>query len=180
MSHPTRLFTAEELERLPEFEKYELWEGRLVPVTPVGYLHGRVVVRLASLLDRHIREHDLGDILVELGMTLHSDPDTVFAPDIAFIRRDRIPEQTPRGFWRGAPDLAIEVLSPEDRKGAIRWKVDEYLVRNTPLVLVVDPEKETITLFRRASSPVVLRGEDTLDLNDLVPGFTCSVREIFQ
>jgi Uma2 family endonuclease len=180
MLQPTRLYTAEELERRPDLEKYELWEGRLVPMTPVGFRHSQVGVRLASLLDRHARDNDLGTVLAQLGVKLRSEPDTVFAPDIAFIRRDRIPDATPRGFWRGAADLAIEVLSPEDRKGKIRRKIDEYLVQGTRLVVVVDPEKESVSLFRSDSSPVILSGDDTLDLNDVLPGFTCPVRAIFE
>lgn len=180
MLDPTRLYTADELARRPDLEKYELWEGRLVPMTPVGFVHGRVVVRFASLLDRHARDNDLGDVLAKVGVKLRSDPDTVFAPDIAFIRRDRIPEAAPSGFWAGAADIAIEVLSPEDRKGKIRRKVDEYLLRGTPLVVVVDPAKETVTLFRRDSSPVHLGADDTLDLNDALPGFACRVGDLFE
>lgn len=180
MPQPVRPFTAEELERRPDLERYELWDGQLVPMTPVGHLHGRVVLRLGSLLERHVRERNLGDVVAEVGVKLKSQPDTVFAPDLAFMRRERIPDEVPRGFWRGASDLAIEVLSPEDRHGKMRRKVDEYLARRTPMVVVVDPDRRTVTIHRGGAATVILRSEDTLDLGEIVPGFTCPVARIFE
>jgi len=180
MSETARLITAEELEHFPTDERYELVEGRLVRMTPVGYLHGRTVVRLASMLERHARATGAGEVLTEVGFTLKSDPDTVLAPDIAFIRRDRLPASTPRGFWRGPADLAIQVLSPEDTPSKIRQKIDEYLLRGTSCVVVIDPEKRIATVFRRARQPVTLRSEETLDLSEVVPGFACQVRAIVE
>lgn len=80
-------------------------------------------------------------------------------------------------FWRGAADLAVEVLSPDDRPAEIRNKVGEYLRRGTPLVLVIDPEKRTVTQWPPSSSPVTLTEVDTLDLDEVIEGFRCEVRE---
>src|SRR5690349_794737 len=105
MPDASHLVTAEELERFPSDDRrYELLEGRLVAMTPVGYLHGRTVMRFAFMLEQHARERRLGDVVVEVGVVLKTDPDTVFAPDIAFILRDRVPATIPWGFWKGAPD----------------------------------------------------------------------------
>jgi Uma2 family endonuclease len=180
MPEASRLVTAEELERFPHDDRrYELVDGRLVAMTPVGYHHGRTVMRFGSLLERYARERQLGDILTEVGVVLKSDPDTVFAPDIAFIRRDRIPETVPRGFWKGAADLVVEVLSPDDRPGEIRQKVAEYLRRGTPLVVVIDPVKRIVSKWPRSSDSVVLSETDTLDLSEVIEGFCCNVGEIF-
>ncbi len=178
MPDTSRLVTAEDLERFPEDDyRYELVEGRVIRMSQVGYLHGRVVVRFGSLLERHVRAADLGDVLTEVGFKLASNPDTVRAPDIAFVRRERIPALPPRGFWRGAADLAVEVLSPEDTPLEIRRKVAEYLAGGTSVVLVIDPDKESVTVSRRFAAKT-LSGDDVLDLDDVVPGFRCTVREI--
>jgi Uma2 family endonuclease len=102
-------------------------------------------------------------------------------PDIAFLRNERVPARGKRGYFSGAPDLAIEVLSPEDRPREIREKVDGYLARGVPLVVVIDPNRKTATTFRPGTPSVALRSEiDVLDLNDVIPGFSCELREIFQ
>src|SRR6185369_5108060 len=123
MSEATRLVTAEELEKFPSDDRrYELVEGRLVRMSPVGPPHGQVVVRLTVLLDSHVRSRHLGSLMTEVGFTLATDPDTVRAPDLALLRQSRQLLKTVRGFWKGAPDLAIEVLSPDDRPADVREK----------------------------------------------------------
>ena len=181
MSETTRLVTADELEKLSEDDcRYELVAGRLSRMSPVGYLHGKIVMQLAALLGRYLEGRDLGTAVIEVGFKLASNPDTVRAPDLAFIRQDRIPPVDPRGFWQGPPDLAIEVLSPEDRPADVREKVEEYLLRGVTLVLVVDPSNKSVVAYRRLSAPIALRaGDDLLEVDDVVPGFHCRVRDIF-
>jgi Uma2 family endonuclease len=180
MSETTRLVTAEELERFPHDDRrYELVEGRVVRMTPVGYAHSRVVARLLSMLERHVREAHLGVAATELGFRLRSNPDTVRAPDIAFIRRERIPSIDPKGFWHGPPDLAAEVRSPAETAPGIRSKAAEYLAAGVRLVLAIDPEQQTVTVYRRATAPTVLRSGERLDLDEVVAGFHCDVTEIF-
>jgi Uma2 family endonuclease len=86
----------------------------------------------------------------------------------------------PRGFWNGAPDLAIEVLSPDDRASEIRSRVDDYLRAGTQIVCVVDPDAQSVSVHRPRLQPRPLHGDDVLDLDDVVIGFRCSVREIFE
>ena len=180
MPDTTRRVTAEELERFPDDDyRYELVRGRIIRMSPVGYLHGRIVVRLAAELERHARPRQLGDVLTEVGFKLETDPDTVRAPDVAFIRQDRI-ATTPKGFWKGPPDLAVEVLSPDDRPSEIDAKVEEYLAHGALVVVVVDPERRTVSTVRADRQPTVLTDADArLDLDDVVPGFSCAVRDIF-
>ena len=99
---------------------------------------------------------------------------------MAFIRQERIPSTDPRGFWKGPPDLAIEVLSPDDRPSEIRTKVEEYLAHGVRLVVVLDPDDKTATVFRPATPPLTIDAAGMLDLSDVVAGFTCTVREIFE
>ncbi len=182
MSETARLVTAEELEHYPDDDyRYELVEGRLLRVSPVGFEHGRVVVQVVSLLHRHLYGKGIGAALTEVGFKLASNPDTVRAPDIAFVRQARIAKSTPRGFLHGPPDLVIEVLSPDDRPSEVEAKVVEYLACGAPLVLVIDPDARTVVCHRRSAAPVTFRDErDVIDLDDVVPGFRCEVREIFE
>jgi len=182
MSETSRVVTAEELERFPSDDRrYELVEGRVVRMSPVGYQHGRTVARVLFLFGQHLEGRNLGVVVTEVGFKLASNPDTVRAPDVAFIRQDRIPSSDPRGFLTGPPDLAVEMLSPDDRPAEIEAKVDEYFARGVALVLVIDAGLKTVTVFRSPVSPVTLRdGDDLLDLNDVVPGFSCQVHEIFE
>ncbi len=181
MLDPARLVTAEELEKFPADDfRYELVAGRVIRMTPVGYLHGRVVTRVLSLLDHHVRHQRLGVIVTEVGFTLKSNPDTVRAPDIAYIRSERIPSVDPRGFWKGAPDLAIEVLSPDDTQSEVAAKTAEYLATGVPLVVVVDPEARTVILHSRTTEPVARRGREDVGLDGVIPGFRCQVDQIFE
>jgi Uma2 family endonuclease len=175
------LVTAEELAWLPRDDhKYELVAGRVIRMSLVGYTHGRLVMQFGARLGQHTRSRGLGVVVTEVGFKLASNPDTVRAPDLAFLRRERIPSPEPKGFWPGAPDLAVEVLSPEDRPAAVRTRVAEYLAGGAGAVLLIDPDAESLALHRPSSTPTRLRGQATLDLADVVPGFRCSVSDVFE
>jgi Uma2 family endonuclease len=181
MSDAARLVTADELEHFPDDDyKYELVEGVVVRMSPTGAVHGFVVAKLLADMARHVAAHSLGVAFTEVGFRLASDPDTVRTPDVAFIRRERLPAGLPRGFWQGPPDLVIEVLSPDDRPGDARGKVAEYLAHGVPLVVLVDPDERTASLFRRSSAPVTIDADGVLDLDDVVSGFRCSLRDLFE
>lgn len=181
MSETARLVTADELAKFPDDDfRYELVDGRVVRMSPVGFRHGRTVMALGALLRQHAEEGRSGAVVTEVGFKLASNPDTVRAPDVAFVHQDRIPIPDPPGFWNGPPDLAVEVLSPEDRPGDVQEKVEEYLARGVPLVLVVDPDDRTIALFRPAMPAVRLSADDILDLSPVMSAFRCSVRDIFE
>jgi Uma2 family endonuclease len=183
MSATQRLVTAEEFEQMPEDDRYryELVEGRLVRLSPVNFDHGRIVLQLAYLLRTHLKNRPEGVAVVEMGFTLASNPDTVRGPDVAFLRQERAPAPGTRGFPRMAPDVAFEVLSPEDRPEEVRTKIAEYLGSGVELVVVVDPDEKTVVAHRSGTQPVILRDPtDVLDLADAIPGFTCRVTEIFE
>jgi Uma2 family endonuclease len=179
----TRLVTAEELERMPDdpLNRYELVEGRLVRMSPVSFDHGRIVARLLFLLSRHLNHTPVGVVVADVGVKLASNPDTVRGPDVAFLRSDRLPPRGTRGFLHDSPDAVIEVLSPGDRPADMRRKVAEYLDKGIAAVVVIDPKGATATAFRPTGAPAILREEhDVLDLGDVIPGFRCSLQEIFE
>jgi Uma2 family endonuclease len=176
-----RRVTAEEFARIPNDDyHYELVEGRVVRVSPPGSRHGVLITRIAVLLAQHADAHRLGAVMTCAGAKLAADPDTVREPDIAFVRQDRIPAAgVPDGFWPGAPDLAVEIRSPGDRSSELGAKVSDYLARGVRLVWVVDPKMKTVTTHALRSTPVTRGVDDVLDAVDVVAGFSCPVRHIF-
>jgi Uma2 family endonuclease len=181
MSNTTRLVTADELERMPDDDyRYELVRGRLIRMSPVAPRHGNATVILASLLWQHVSANSLGQVWTEVGFRLGSDPDTVRAPDVAFVRSARLPAKHARGFYRGAPDLAIEVLSPDDTPADVRAKVADYAGAGTPVVVIIDPEARRAIVHRAAAAPITLTSDGTIDLDDVVTGFTLHLRDVLE
>jgi Uma2 family endonuclease len=182
MSENTPLVTAEELARLPDDGyRYELVEGRLVRMSPVNFDHGRIVMQIGFLLNSHLKQHPVGVVGAEIGFKLAANPDTVRGPDIAFVRNERVPSSTGRrGFVKGPPDIAIEVLSPDDRPNEVDAKTEEYLAKGVLLVVVVDPRRQIATVSRPGADKVILESKtDVIDLSDVVSGFRCQLREFF-
>ena len=182
MGTTTQLMTAEELYMMPSDNfRYELVKGELRKMSPGSYKHGKVIGNLTGPLVQHVREHKLGVVCgAETGFKIAQNPDTVRAPDISFISQaemDRIGD--PDGYWPGAPDLAVEVISPSDTVSEVEEKVQEYLQAGTRLVWVVSPRLLTVTVYRSLTDIKILTVNDTLDGEDVVPGFRFPVNEIF-
>lgn len=173
--------TAEELLRQqPRDKRSELVNGRMMVRESAGYRHGRIANRLAYLLTRYVDDHDLGVVLAaETGFVLARDPDTVRAPDVAFVAADRTPEPESNGFAELAPDLVVEVLSADDRPGELLAEVGDWLNAGTPLVWVVDAVRRQIRVYRQDGSQSVVAGSERLDGEDVVSGFSCAVDAIF-
>ncbi|MGH8542194.1 MAG: Uma2 family endonuclease [Gammaproteobacteria bacterium] len=173
------LLTAEDLLRasIPN-KRTELVRGRLVVREPAGYRHGAVAMNLAARLFQHVELTGAGQLLAaETGFTLVRNPDTVRAPDIAFVRRERIPSDT-RGFPEMAPDLAVEVLSPDDRPGETLATVGDWLQAGACLVWVVDPERRIARIYRADGTEAVLGDTDALSGEAVLPGFSCPLTMI--
>jgi Uma2 family endonuclease len=182
MSTTTRPMTAGELFVLPgDGMRHELIKGQLTTMNPAGSEHGLVIDNIWWQLSLFVRSHSAGRLFAaETGFVLAHDPDTVRAPDVAFIRQARIDaEGVPKTFYPGAPDLAVEVLSPNDRPGEVERKVQDWLTNGTQLVWVVDPAVRTVTIHQQANESIMLAEDVTLTGEPLLPGFTCSVAEIF-
>ena len=179
---PTKLMTAEELLELPDDGfRYELIKGELRRMTPAGGEHGASTMNLAAPLKVFVDEHNLGIVFAaETGFQLTDSPDSVRAPDIAFVRSERIPASgIPKAYWRGAPDLAVEVVSPNDKLYEIDEKDDDFLAAGAQMVWVVYPKRRSVTVYRAGSEPQVFTVNDTLNGADVVPGFKYPVSKIF-
>src|SRR3989440_8575294 len=176
----TPLMTAEELLQTNIPNKCtELVRGRVIVREPPGGRHGLVAMTLAIRLGNYVERMEAGKLFAaETGFTLFRGPDTVRAPDIAFVRRERLPDPIPIGFPELAPDLVVEVLSPGDRPGEVLAKVADWLSAGTRLVWVVDPERRLARVYRRDGSEASVTADGALDGADVLPGFSCSLVSI--
>ena len=182
MTTSQRLMTAEELLRLPDDgQRHELIAGELTTMPPSGFEHGRRAARIAASLIQHVDAHGLGEVVgAETGFLLARDPDTVRAPDAAFVSHERVAAMgTVTGYWPGAPDLAVEVISPNDLNTEVDKKVATWLAHGARMVLVLDPRRHTVAVHRPGAEVRHLTVGDTLDGEDVVPGWTVPVRELF-
>lgn len=177
-----RPLTIEEFERLPEDGyRSELVRGQLLREPPPGAEHGGVAATLTIHLGQFVRHHQLGRLFTESGFVLAEDPPTVRAPDIAFIAAARIPPAgLPSRYFPGAPDLAVEVVSPSNTVAEIQGKVTDYLAAGASLVWVVEPRTRTVTVYRSEREIRILHEGDELDGGAVIPGFGLRVGEIFE
>lgn len=174
----TTLMTAEELLAMPDDGvRHELVQGELRSMSPAGAKHGRIVMIIARELDQFVSSNGFGWVYnSDTGFVLSRNPDTVRCPDVPFVRQER--RVRADGFFEGAPDLAVEVISPTDRYSEVREKVQEYLRAGTQLVIVVDPRTQGATLYTPTGGRD-LTIDDSLHAGDVVPGWSLPLRELF-
>jgi Uma2 family endonuclease len=173
--------TIDEFEATCGDDRVELIDGVVVPMTPASYEPSKITMKIAIRLGMHVLPRQLGDVLsAEAGFVLFPDRDTVLAPDVAFVRAGREPQGDARWhFARLAPDLVVEVLSPSDRDRDTQAKVAMFQEAGVPLVWVVDPRAETVTVLALGQTPVVLTARDVLDGGEVLPDFRVEVAEFF-
>jgi Uma2 family endonuclease len=178
----TKLITVEDLEQITEVGRYDLIRGELITMAPAGEEHGVIAGEIGGFIREHVKRKQLGRFYAaETGFILHRDPDVVLAPDAAFVRSERLPSSKPgTGYFVGAPDLAVEVLSPSESTARSQEKVLEYLEAGTRLVWIVHPPRRTVTVYRADHSALLLLENDQLDGEDVLPGFSIRVGEIFE
>lgn len=182
MATALQLVTADDLLRMPDDGLlYELVRGELRSMSPASHRHGKVIINITLSLGQHVRDQGLGDVYAaETGFKLASNPDTVRAPDVAFVRRDRLAAVgDTEGYWPGAPDLAVEVISANDLYTEVEMEVIEFLDAGTGMVLTVNPRKHTVTVYRALADITILTEDDTIAGEDIVPGWTLAVRDVF-
>lgn len=182
MAIQTRRTTAEDLLNMPDDgHRYELVGGELRRMAPAGGQHGYLASKIGRLLGNHAEASGLGRVYAaETGFLISQDPDTVRAPDAAFVGRARLDETgEPSGYRPGAPDLAVEVVSPNDRHSEVVEKALAWLDAGCRMVLVADPERRAITVYRSREEIRILVEGDAVDGADVVPGWALPVAEIF-
>lgn len=174
--------TAEELYLFPESaERWELVRGELRRMAPGNPAHGYRASRAAFRLMAYAEERGLGHVYVaDTGFILGRNPDTVRAPDAAFVSAERIPpEGEPEtGYWAIAPDLVVEIVSPSESRADLEEKVADYLRAGTRLVWALHARTRTATVYRPGSPPRRLGEDDLLGGEDVLPGFSCRVADL--
>jgi Uma2 family endonuclease len=169
--------TAEELMQLEGPNRHELIKGELLTMPPPKPEHGRVVANLIMLLGPYVKANRLGGLFAETGYKLETNPDTVLGPDVSFVARERLGD-IPEGYYTGPPDLAVEVLSPSDRRGNVERKTGLWLSLGATSVWLVHPRHRTIEVVRSDGYRKLFRESDEL-VDDTVPGLRSPVSEIF-
>jgi Uma2 family endonuclease len=181
MSTATAHVTAEQFWKLcGDGRSRELVAGEVVELAPGSVEHGKIALKAAFPLQMFLRKHPVGELLGnDTGFILSRNPDTVRGPDVAFVRRERLATMPREGFFPGPPDVAIEVDSPNDLAQEVERKVHEYVVAGVAMVWVLFPETRHVMIYRPSGQSRVLGEQETLDGGDVLPGFACTVGELF-
>src|SRR6266545_1029851 len=177
--------TAEDLWRMPpEDVRRELVDGEVLEMPLVGARHGELTVRVAGFLADHVKKQGGGRVVagdVGFVLNLRCDPERLRGADVAFISAERLlGGKLPEKFFIGAPDLAVEVLSPSDTFAQVEQKVREYLEAGARLVWVIAPQTKTATVYRAEGTTRLLREHEILEGEDVLPGLNISLAELFQ
>lgn len=179
-AEPKQLMTAESLLANHPKQRCELVQGEIRLMSPAGSEHGWVIVNVTAPLGVFVKEKKLGYIFgAETGFLIERDPDTVRAPDVAFVSAERISDRPPAQFFPGAPDLAVEVLSPGDTASEVQEKAEAWLASGCKEVWLVDPRRKTATKLIPAEDSIVQQSVETLT-TDLLPGFSLAVAQLFE
>ncbi len=182
MKQTTALMTAQQLQQLPDDAlRYELIHGELRMSPPAGPGHGYTEMKIGRNLTNYVIENNLGIVLGETGFLLARDPDTVLAPDVAFISSANLIENWRMApCWPGPPDLAVEVVSPSDTITRVTEKARRYLAAGAKAVWVVNPRRKTVTVYAHDAPPKIWGIADDIDGGTLLPGFRMAVRDVFE
>ena len=177
---PKVLLSAAELERLPDDDsvQIELDEGEVIKMAPAGEEHSFIELELASLLHRFVKERDLGRVYPgDIGFRLNDG--TVRSPDVSFVRKSRVAEIQSKGFARGGPDLAVEIVSPNDSFRQLTRKVRQYFQAGCHTVWVIHPDRKEVEVFEATGADRTLTATERLEIPDLLPGFSVLVSDLF-
>lgn len=177
-----KLLTADDMHHLySQGVRGELLRGSLCETQPSGVRHGKIVVNLIVRLEAFVEPRQMGTIVAsDAGFLLEKDPDTVREPDVAFISAHRLPpDQDVPGYFEGPPDLAVEIASPSDGPRQLFDKARMWISFGVPLVWTVDPQARTLDVHQPNQPLIRLSTDDLLDGGQVLPGFTCTVADLF-
>lgn len=178
-----RLITAEEFMRMPDppdGSKQELVRGEIVTMPPPSFRHGICQGNVIALLHAYARSSGLGRVTPESGVITERDPDTVRGPDVTYWSFKRLPvSEVVDTYPNVAPDLIVEVISAAKHLAKVMDKLPEYFERGVSMVWIVDSEERTVRVYRSADEGRVLHTTATLTAEDVLPGFSCKVAELF-
>ena len=177
-----KLLTAEDLLRLnSQGVKGELIEGVLHETVSVERIHARIAIRIGGEFDRHVRRHRLGQVGgSDGGVFIQRNPDTVREPDVYFVSSERLPlDDYSDGYLEVMPELVVEIVSPSDSDQDVRDKTAMWLGHGVSVVLEVRPETRAIAVHRPGAPAVTLTGDDVLEVDDVLPGFSLPLSGIF-
>ena len=180
METTTRLVTGSELLAMGDIGPCELIDGVIVRMSPTGGVHGFLESRLTLLVGGFINAREVGLCMVgEVGIYIRHDPDRIRGADLVFWSNAKLPDGPPPGFIEVAPDLVVEILSPTDRWVEMRQKIDDYFSIGVSTLWIVDPEEETVFVYRSATQRIALRSGDMLVGTGPLAGFSLPVTDLF-
>ena len=174
---------ADDLLQFPDDgQRRELIAGELRTMSPIGEEYGGLAAMFTTYLNASVLAHRLGRVFAaETGFLIATDPNTVRAPDVAFVRSEQLREVSAgTGYRRGAPDLAVGIVSPHDRYTEVEEKVAAWLEHGTSMVVVVNPRRQSLAVHRSATDVRHLTINDSLDGEDVIPGWTLPLHDLFQ
>ncbi|BDG60472.1 Uma2 family endonuclease [Caldinitratiruptor microaerophilus] len=173
------VLTADDLLKLPRSgQRYELVKGELVRMTPPGFEHGEIVANIARILGNFVVTRKSGSVVTEAGFLLGRDPDTVRAPDVAFVSRERLAKPRPKGYFDGAPDVAVEVISPNDTYLDVHGRIEEWLGAGSKSVWIVEPGRQRVTVYTALDRPRVFERDQTV-ADPQLPGLDVAAADFF-
>jgi Uma2 family endonuclease len=177
---PKRLLTIEELRDAVGDASGELIDGRFIPMPPTGWPHASTEARVAARLQQHVDAKQAGVVLTgEAGIIIRRNPDTLRGADVVFVSNERIALASPSGYLDVAPELIVEIVSPNDRWTDTTAKLDDYFSIGVALVWLVDPQRQRVSCYRSPTDLDVLGLGDTLTAEPMLPGFRLPVADLF-
>ena len=159
--------------------RYELVDGEVLELAPANDEHGETAGNVVTAFNNYSRPRGIGRARVETGYTLRTGPDTVRGPDVSFVLQPRV-EGRGSGFPVGAPDIAVEVVSPSNTAAEVARKVAEYLAAGSQRVWVIYPAARRVVIHRADGSVLSYGGDDVIADEELLPGFSLPLSEIFE
>jgi Uma2 family endonuclease len=180
LSGDAPLLTGKDLFAMGDIGRAELIEGRLIRMSPTGYAHGYIEINLAGILREFVNQHHLGKVFGgEVGIYTHHNPDTVRGADVAYVSNERLAQIHSRSYLDIAPELIVEILSPDDRWDDLMDKLDEYFAIGVQMVWVADPKRQQIFIYHSVTEVERLTLNDQLTGGTVLSGFQVAVAEVF-